>query len=99
MIILKGILPKWSNINGIALFPFILTKKNPSKTLLNHERIHIRQQVELLVIPFYIIYIVEWFFKGYYGISFEREAYENDKHLNYLSKRKIFGQWRQAKEA
>lgn len=98
MITLK-IIPPWSNINGIALFPFILTKKNPSKTLLNHERIHIRQQVELLVIPFYIIYVIEWFFKGYYEISFEREAYENDKDLNYLSKRKIFGQWRRAKEA
>ena len=89
-----SIIPKWSNINGIALFPFILTKKNPSKTLLNHERIHIRQQVELLVIPFYIIYVIEWFFKGYYGISFEQEAYENDRDLLYLKKRKIFGQWR-----
>ena len=89
-----SIIPKWSNINGIAIFPFILTKRKPSKTLLNHERIHIRQQVELLVIPFYIIYIIEWFFKGYYGISFEQEAYENDRDLLYLKKRKIFGQWR-----
>lgn len=44
----------------------------------------------LLFIPFifYIWYIVEWLFKGYRGISFEREAY---KYQNNIESRKFFG--------
>lgn len=38
---------------------------------------------------FYLIYFIEWIFKGYRGISFEREAYKNQHNNNY--KRKLFG--------
>ena len=39
---------------------------------------------------FFILYLIEFIFKGYRGISFEREAYENDDNLDYLKNRKYF---------
>ncbi|WP_426278936.1 hypothetical protein ACN9MN_06815 [Chryseobacterium sp. S-02] len=89
-------------INGIALFPFIFIRKPEDKQnniLINHEKIHLRQQMELLVIFFYIFYVLEyyyWLFKlknkdmAYRRISFEREAYENESDLDYLKKRKFW---------
>jgi hypothetical protein len=67
---------------------------------INHERIHTAQMKELCYIFFYIIYIIEYFFRywgkgnAYRNISFEKEAYENESNLNYLSTRKHFNQWR-----
>lgn len=95
MIIFKGFkLPK---IGGIALFPFIfLREENPSDVLVHHEKIHIRQQLELLIIPFYIWYLLEWlvhfisvrdFWEAYRLISFEKEAYANEEDLTYLMNR------------
>ena len=64
--------------------------------LINHERIHLRQQLELLVIPFYLIYFIEFCVNlikyknmntAYYNISFEKEAYQNEKDLVYLKSR------------
>ena len=60
----------------------------------NHEgNIHWPQQLELLIIFFYILYGLEWlikFFiyggKAYRNISFEREAYDNDDNLQYKHK-------------
>jgi hypothetical protein len=87
---------------GLALFPFIILRnKNDAsdKVLMNHERIHLRQELELLVIPFYIFYglnfLVNYFkyrswSKSYYNIVFEREAHANENNLNYLKKRKPF---------
>jgi len=77
---------------GIALWPFIVVKEN-------HERIHLRQQAELLVLPFYLIYLLEYIVRviqyrnsqlAYRNISFEREAYENEDDLDYLKKRKLW---------
>ncbi|MCP9764410.1 hypothetical protein [Lacihabitans soyangensis] len=95
MILIKGIkLPK---ILGIAVWPFVLVKtKTPGKTILNHERIHLRQQVEMLVLPFYFWYLFEWLVlyikyrnidKAYRNISFEKEAYKNESNMNYLKNR------------
>ena len=47
--------------------------------LVQHERTHHEQQKELLYIPFFILYVLEWLFKlptghAYRNISFEREA-------------------------
>lgn len=89
-------------VNGITLFPFIFIRKpedKDNKILINHEKIHIRQQIELLVIFFYIWYVVEYYYwliklknkhLAYMRISFEREAYSNECHLNYLKKRKLW---------
>lgn len=88
------------NIAGITLWPFIVLREKykdstspRTKILVNHEKIHLAQQRECLVIPFYLIYLVEFIFKGYRGISFEREAFENDDDLDYLKKRKPYA-WR-----
>lgn len=95
-------------VGGITLWPFIVLRevhdstdfwKNRATRIVNHESIHIKQQGELLVIPFYILYVLEWFIKifiyksttkAYYAISFEREAHDNDKNLNYLNHRKSY---------
>ena len=62
-------------------------------TTLNHESIHTEQIKELGYIFFYIWYLIEWllrlpFGNAYYNISFEREAYTNEKNRNYLQTRK-----------
>jgi uncharacterized protein HemY len=80
------------NIAAIAIFPFIFVHPNTVITdrLINHEKIHLRQQLEMLVLPFYVWYLIEYVFRGYMGISFEKEAYENDSNLNFLKSRKFF---------
>lgn len=98
MIIIKGI--PFRRINGITIFPFIIVRpKNPDKVLINHERIHIRQQLELLIIPFYIWYVAEWLYHyaqcrewwaAYRKISFEREAYTHQEAIDYLKNRKMW---------
>ena len=75
--------------------------------MINHESIHSKQIFEMLVIFFYVWYIIEWFIKlfkygdsdedgrgdAYHNISFEREAYDNEKDLEYLNKRKPYSWW------
>ena len=87
-------------VDGMALFPFVLVKKTqPPAWLLNHERIHLRQQLELGLLIFYVWYalefLVHWFnyrnrSRAYRRISFEREAYQNDENLCYLKNRKLW---------
>ncbi|WP_208646877.1 hypothetical protein [Pedobacter jejuensis] len=81
---------------GMAIFPFILLKNKDYKgdaQIINHERIHLRQQLELLILPFYILYFFNYFFNlikyknhylAYRKIIFEQEAYDNENDLNYL---------------
>lgn len=77
------------NVQGLALYPFIFLRKDVADDpyVINHEKIHLRQQKEMLVIFFYIWYLIELVFKGYYQICFEQEAYKNDKNLMYLQNR------------
>ena len=79
-------------IRGLAFWPFIFisSKTIVDDELINHEKIHLRQQIEMLIIPFYIWYLIELYTKGYNKISFEKEAHANDHNLNYLKKRRIF---------
>jgi hypothetical protein len=96
----KYLVPK--GYSGIALFPFVFVRdktlgKHP--VFLNHERIHLRQQAELLILPFYIWYITEYVIRrlhyptqkdAYRNISFEREAYANEGNMEYLNGRKFW---------
>lgn len=103
MIIICQRLLKNTKISGITLFPFILLRKKElrqNEILINHEKIHLRQQLELLIIPFYIWYLSEYYIKylkyknpelAYRNISFEREAYANDQNLDYVKTRKFWG--------
>lgn len=83
---------KYGGIRALAFFPFIIIPKSTviDDELINHERIHLKQQLELLIIPFYVWYLIALWRKGYYGISFEREAHLNDGDLEYLKKRKPY---------
>ncbi len=92
----------YKNYVGLSLWPFIFLKNNDLKediVLINHERIHLRQQQELLIVFFYIFYFMEWVvrcmlyfdtYKAYQNMSFEKEAYHNEKNLSYLKERKPF---------
>lgn len=96
----KYFVPK--GYSGLAIYPFVFLKSKALKkdgVLINHEKIHLRQQVEMLVLPFYIIYILEFLFRyiqyrqvylAYKNISFEREAYANESNLNYLKTRSFW---------
>ena len=70
-----------------------------SDELMNHERIHTAQQREMLFVFFYIAYFVEWMMRlpmrgnAYRNISFEREAYANQRNLDYLKHRRLYA-WR-----
>ena len=122
------IISPFMGIKGIAIFPFIILKElyktrwrseMQKNILINHESIHIRQQMDLIpfsfalnsftflyffdnywllllnILPFinssvfYLIYVIEFIFKGYEGISFEREANENELDNEYLENRKF----------
>lgn len=92
----------WKGFKGVSLWPFIVLKYNwlrDDKLFINHEKIHLRQQLEMLILPFYIWYFTEYIirliqYKGplpaYKNISFEREAYENESKDEYLEDRKFW---------
>jgi hypothetical protein len=100
LVVFKYLTPKW--VRGITIFPFVVLSYKKDKenfVLLNHEKIHLRQQVELLVIPFFIWYGIEFLVRyfqyknwnqAYMNISFEREAYLNEKNLYYLKQRSFW---------
>jgi hypothetical protein len=82
--------------SGITLWPFIILSKY-DESVIRHERIHIRQQLEMLVILFYAWYIVEYVVRcwdsptnAYKHLSFEQEAYKNSDNLTYLKTRKFY---------
>lgn len=100
VIVAKYLIPK--GYRGLTVFPFVFIKyafDSENKVLVNHEKIHLRQQLELLVLPFFVWYFVEYAVRllqyknanlAYRNISFEREAYDNEQHLNYLETRTFF---------
>ena len=97
---------KNTKISAIALFPVILLRRPEdryNKTLINHEKIHLRQQLELLIIFFYLWYVIEyyfWYFRlkdsflAYKYISFEREAFAMEDDPDYLKTRKLWSFWK-----
>ena len=82
---------------AMSLFGLIFAR-NSAKPLggytINHEAIHFEQQKEWLFIGFFILYLVEFIFKGYMNISFEKEAYTHSVDLNYLKTRKRYANYR-----
>lgn len=92
--------------DAITIFPFIFLRHRGLKSdmmLINHERIHLRQAIELLIFPFYIWYVLEFlirylhykdFHKAYRNISFEREAYAKQHITDYLCQRKPWSFWK-----
>lgn len=84
---------------AINLFGFIFTVQPLQAHQLRHEYIHSRQQREMLYLPFFLWYGVEWAvlmlryrdrMQAYRNIRFEREAYEHEREEDYLQRRKCF---------
>lgn len=88
--------------SAMAMWPFILVKKQEMKrdaVLINHERIHHRQQLEMGIVLFYLVYLINYLFnlakyrahyKAYREIIFEREAYSMEADMQYLKRRRFF---------
>lgn len=89
-------------VDGMALFPFILVRTKQLKhnpVLIRHETIHLWQEVELLIIPFYMLYLVNYVInrlnhqnhhQAYMNIIFEREAYAKESNPDYLQQRRFW---------
>jgi len=97
LIVFKYLIP--NGYRGMAVFPFVILRDRAdaqNAVLINHEKIHLRQQLELLVLPFFAWYLADYMVKliryrdknkAYRDIVFEHEAYANEKDLDYLKSR------------
>lgn len=100
LIVFKYLTPR--GFRGFTFFPFVFMSDQKDKhntVFINHEKIHIRQQLETLVLPFYTWYLLEFLYRwlqykdrkqAYFNISFEREAYTNEKNLHYTKQRSFW---------
>ncbi len=92
---------------ALNLFGVVFIRRDAGLTdaqlqkVLAHEAIHTAQMRELLFVPFYLAYFVEWLVRlcidyktAYRSISFEREAYDHQSESGYLDVRRHFAQWR-----
>ena len=78
----KGITFNWAAAITLAPFGIYIKEEHlENERIIDHELVHWEQQMEMLIIPFYIWYFVEWVVKlfkygrkSYYNLSFEREA-------------------------
>jgi hypothetical protein len=87
-------------IAAITIWPFIFIRKGHATPLLmNHEKIHIAQANELLVIGqilLYLLFIVIGLIRygsireAYKNNPFEKEAYANQDNANYLADRRLY---------
>lgn len=103
-VIYNNIIP-FKGFLAINLFGVLFVRgtwKDINARVLNHEKIHTAQMKELGYIFFYLLYVMEWFFRlctgcknAYREISFEREAYDNERYDEYLQVRQPFAMWRQ----
>lgn len=105
---MKVIYNKVIPINGykcVNLFGVLFVREGCTMTATdyNHEAIHTTQMKELLYVPFYLLYVLEWLWylirlrdtrAAYPAISFEREAYAHEGEADYLKTRKKFNQYR-----
>jgi hypothetical protein len=90
------------HIIAMAIYPFILVCNRDSEKMevtIRHEKIHFRQQLEMLILPFYIAYITYYFvyrlqglkhWDAYRMIPFEKEAYRYEYDEAYLGRRPIW---------
>lgn len=91
--------PKGYKAIMLVWWLIVKTDANITSKFINHEEIHERQQKEMLILPFFVWYALEFIFRliqyrnwnqAYRNISFEREAYANESDLGYLSTRRKF---------
>jgi hypothetical protein len=92
-------------IHALSFGPFVWGRAGLNKTCRRHETIHFQQQLELLFLLQWLLYGVFWLAglikyrdgaKAYCQNPFEQEAYENQKKIKYLNRRKRWS-WRNYK--
>jgi len=96
-IIRNSLLPP-KHYDAINLFGLLFCRKNVTITtgLIQHERIHTAQMLEMFIAGFYLWYIIEWLIRlpmkgrAYTSISLEREAYRHMGETDYLLHRKHY---------
>ena len=94
---------------AINLFGILFCRKTAviDVVTINHESIHSRQMLEMLYIPYYIWYGLEYLIrlfilgnhkKAYRSISFEQEAYSKEGDMEYLKNRKLYSSFKYLKK-
>ena len=79
------------NIRGCAWFPGIaIVKYKEWNAVENHEKIHLQHQLELLYVGFIVLYLYFLITKGYDNNPFEKECFNNEQNLDYISSRKWY---------
>ena len=87
--------------SGFSFFIFIFIWKGAceKEILINHELIHFYQQVEMLFVFHWLLYLLFYLIArvkrkdhdtAYYNIPFEKEAYTFEHDLHYIRRRKLF---------
>jgi hypothetical protein len=91
-----------TNAMAITFYPFLFVRPDTrtNDELIRHETIHIRQQLELLLIGSWLLYIVEYCYaryvkkfdarQSYYYTALEQEAHRNAMSASYLKERKPY---------
>lgn len=98
----------FKGFKAINLFGVLFVRGNAyiGEKTIRHESIHTKQMKEMLYVPFYLWYGIEWVIryfawsfekkpcdpndKPYDRMSFEKEAYANDHDTEYLKNRKPY---------
>ena len=82
---------------AITLFPLVFYKcEKLSEREVRHEKVHLYQQLALLLVLFYLLYLLFWLvaliryrdgYRAYRAIPFERSAYrlESIKKLSFVT--------------
>ena len=93
------------NIHAFSFLWLVFGKGTLSKTTRRHETIHFQQQLELLFVFQWLLYVSFWIVglikyrsgkEAYHRNPFEQEAYDNARKPTYLGKRELWS-WRKYK--
>ena len=101
MIIIRNNLIPFRGYSAVTIWPFIFVRRSAwySNDTDRHERIHGRQQLEMLLLLFYLWYGVEYLVRlcitrsrsrAYRSVSFEQEAYAHECDQDYLKHRRLY---------
>lgn len=82
-VVINNILP-FKGYVAIALWPFIFCRKELSERDLRHEEIHGKQQVELLLILFYLLYGLMWL------VEVVRCCFDKSRGQNFRKTRNVW---------
>lgn len=91
------------DVYAITLWPFIFIRDEGDQRTVTHEMIHVKQQLELWIVGFYLVYLIDWIrglriyddaTAAYAFIRFEQEAYNNHDDPSYPDNRKKFA-WKE----